>query len=159
MPRARCVDPEPSHELETVGEVAAGRLYRLRAATSLITPDIARRLKSKNRASEQPGAVYFCFFPPRTDDEDGIGRFFRHWGGEALYVCHEDDPITSPTISCVGRPCIVDDGSDRVLQIRSPQVRITMRAERYLYSCAQQEFGSEDEVAIVRSIRSRILQR
>ena len=51
MPRARCVDPEPSHELETVGEAAAGRLYRLRAASSLITPDIARRLKSKNRPS------------------------------------------------------------------------------------------------------------
>ena len=34
-----------------------------------------------------------------------------------------------------------------------------MRAEPYLYGCAQQEFGREDEVAIVRSIRSRILQR
>ena len=88
-------------------EMLASRIDAL-VKTSLITPDIARRLKSKNRASEQSGAVYFCFFPPRNDDEDGIGRFFRHWGGEALYVCHEDDPITSPASSCVGTPCIVE---------------------------------------------------
>ena len=88
-------------------EMLASRIDGL-VKTSLITPDIARRLKSENRASEQSGGVYFCFFPPRNDDEGAIGRFFRHWGGEALYVYHEDDPITSPAISCVGTPCIVE---------------------------------------------------
>ena len=88
-------------------EMLANRIDAL-VKTSLITPDIARRLKSENRASEQSRAIYFCFFPPRNADEDGIGRFFRHWGGEALYVCHENDPITSPAISCVGTPCIVE---------------------------------------------------
>ena len=49
-----------------------------------------------------------CFYPPRNAGEGGIGRFFRHWGGEALYVCHENDPHTSPAISCIGTPCIVE---------------------------------------------------
>ena len=41
MPRARCVDSEPSHELETAGEAAAGRLYRLRAALGARLPPSA----------------------------------------------------------------------------------------------------------------------
>ena len=90
-------------------EMLASRIDSL-VKTGLTTPDIARRLKSENQASEKYRArtICFCFFPPRNAGEDGVGRFFRHWGGEALYVCHENDPITSPAISCVGTPCIVE---------------------------------------------------
>ena len=75
----------------------------------LIAPDIAERLKSKNQADKNYRArkVWFCFFPPRNAGEHGIKRFFRHWGGEALYVCHENDPLTSHAISCIGLPRIV----------------------------------------------------
>ena len=68
--------------------------------TNVIEPDVARRLKSENHAGEErrAGMVWFCFSPPGNVDEDGIGRFFRHWGGEALYVCHEDDPVTSTVL-------------------------------------------------------------
>ena len=71
---------------------------------NLITADVARRLKSENQAGEEyrAGMAWFCFFPPGNVDEHGIGRFFHHWGGEALYVCHEDDPVTSPAL---GRAC------------------------------------------------------
>ena len=78
--------------------------------TGEITSDIARRLKSENEAGAEyrAGMIAFCFYPPGNAGEDGIGRFFRHWGGEALYVCHENDPVTSPAISCIGTPCIVE---------------------------------------------------
>ena len=75
-----------------------------------ISPDVARLLKSTNQADEEyrAGRVCFCFFPPEKAGESGIGRFFRHWGGEALYNSHENDPITSPAISGIGTPCIVE---------------------------------------------------
>ncbi|MFJ7352741.1 hypothetical protein ACIQWS_01100 [Phyllobacterium sp. NPDC097923] len=79
-------------------------------ATGQITDDVSRRLKVRNQSSDpnRAGRVWFCFFPPRIAGEHGIERFFRHWGGEALYNLHEDDPITSPAISGVGTPCIVE---------------------------------------------------
>ena len=78
--------------------------------TDLIAPDVARRLMSENQAAEEyrAGMVWFCFFPPGNVDEDRIGRFFHHWGGEALYVCHEDDPVTSPVLRRIGTPCLVE---------------------------------------------------
>ncbi len=80
--------------------VEAGQLAR----------DIARRLKAENQARElnRAGMVWFCFFPPRLAGESGIERFFRHWGGEALYNSHEYDPVTSPAISCIGMPSLVE---------------------------------------------------
>jgi hypothetical protein len=75
-----------------------------------ITSDIARRLKGRNQGSDtnRAGMVWFCFFPPRLAGESGIERFFRHWGGEVLYNSHEDDPITSPVISGIGTPSIIE---------------------------------------------------
>jgi hypothetical protein len=75
-----------------------------------ITREVALRLIAKNQAGEtnRAGMIWFCFFPPRVAGESGIERFFRHWGGEALYNSHEDDPITSPAISVIGTPSIVE---------------------------------------------------
>ena len=75
-----------------------------------ITPNVARRLKSENQSDEEnrAGIVWFCFFPPLIAGEGGIKRFFRHWGGEALYNSHEDDQITSPVLSRIGTPCLVE---------------------------------------------------
>jgi hypothetical protein len=72
--------------------------------------DIAQRLKVENQASDEnrAGMVCFCFFQPRLAGESGIERFFRHWGGEALHNSHEDDPVTSPAISCIGTPSLVE---------------------------------------------------
>ena len=80
------------------------------AEASLVARDVARRLKSENQADEnnRAGMVWFCFFPPQVAGESGIERFFRHWGGEALYNSHEGDPITSPALSCIGIPCLVE---------------------------------------------------
>lgn len=79
-------------------------------ADGRVTDEIAILLKRRNqsRDSNRAGMVWFCFFPPRIAGESGIERFFRHWGGEALYNSHEDNPITSPAISQVGTPCLIE---------------------------------------------------
>ena len=75
-----------------------------------LAPDVARLLKFRNQADEEnrAGTVWFCFYPPGRAGEHGIGRFFRHWGGEALYNSHERDPVSSQAISCIGKPCLVE---------------------------------------------------
>lgn len=79
-------------------------------ASGDLAPDIAARLKAKHQCGDtnRAGMVWFCFFHPRLAGESGIERFFRHWGGEALYNSHERDPITSPAISVIGTPCVVE---------------------------------------------------
>jgi hypothetical protein len=90
-------------------EMLARRIDALLEAGQ-ITYDIARRLKAENQADEpnRAGMVWFCFFPPRIAGEAGIERFFRYWGGEALYNSHEEDSITSSAISCIGTPSLVE---------------------------------------------------
>lgn len=85
------------------------RIDALVAAGSL-TPQIAISLKAHNQASERSreGMTWFCFYPPRLAGERGIDRFFRHWGGEALYNSHENNPTTSPLLRAIGTPCIVE---------------------------------------------------
>ena len=79
-------------------------------ADGQISPAIAFRLKAKNQSGDwnREGRLWFCFFPPRLAGESGIRRFFRHWGGEALYNYHEDDPEISPVLGSVGTPCVVE---------------------------------------------------
>lgn len=76
----------------------------------LLPGDLADRLKDEHQADDpwRAGRVWFCFFPPLHAGESGIERFFRHWGGEALYNTHEDDPETGMAISTIGLPCIVE---------------------------------------------------
>ena len=78
--------------------------------TNLIEPQVALRLKLENWADEEnrAGIVWFCFYRPGKADEFGIGPFFRHWGGEALYRCHQDDPVTSPILRRIGTPRVVE---------------------------------------------------
>lgn len=75
----------------------------------LLNASVAEVLKSRNDADDRFRArkVWFCFFPPRRAEENGIGRFFRHWGGEALYRQHEKDPALSPILADIGTPCLV----------------------------------------------------
>ena len=75
-----------------------------------ISKSVAHRLKTENQAddSNRAGLIWFCFFPPRVGGQLGIERFFRHWGGEALYNSHERDPETSVPISSVGVPCLIE---------------------------------------------------
>jgi hypothetical protein len=85
------------------------RIDQLRV-TGMIDEDIANRLKEQNQAHEssRAGMIWFCFFPPRIAGQDGIERFFRSWGGEALYNSHERDPLTGRILTVIGVPCLVE---------------------------------------------------
>jgi hypothetical protein len=74
-----------------------------------LSPDLAERLKARNQAADnnRAGKLWFCFYAPKLAGEGGIGRFFRHWGGEALYNYHEDNRVTSPALRVIGTPRVV----------------------------------------------------
>ncbi len=76
----------------------------------LLDPETAGRLKARNQAADgnRAGMLWFCFYPPRRAGESGIERFFRHWGGEALYNSHEDDPLTAPVLAGLGGACLIE---------------------------------------------------
>jgi hypothetical protein len=110
----RLTDAETDHILRNGMQLpdSAMLIRRIDAlvAAGQITDNILQPLKAKNQSGDKyrAGLVWFCFFSPRLAGEDGIRRFFRHWGGEALYNSHEDDLITSPAIGDIGTPRIVE---------------------------------------------------
>ena len=79
-------------------------------AAGLLQRNHAIRLKAEHQADDpwRAGRVWFCFYPPFRAGEFGIERFFRHWGGEALYNSHEDDVETGGALAAIGRPCIIE---------------------------------------------------
>lgn len=100
-----------------------------------LSSEVAEKLKAEHQADDpwRAGRLWFCFFPPRLSGEEGINRFFRHWGGEALYNSHEDNPITAKAISAIGIPCIVE----AIVSISSlnPNSWLSIKvARRYLIS-------------------------
>lgn len=78
--------------------------------SGLLKEALTERLKAENQVDDEhrAGMIWFCLYPPRLAGQVGIERFFRHWGGEALYNSHEDDPETGAEISDIGRPCLVE---------------------------------------------------
>jgi hypothetical protein len=76
----------------------------------LIAYKIAVRLRTENDADHtyRKGRIWFCFFEPRSAGQHGIERFFRRWGGEALYVAHEEDETTGEVLRTIGRPCLIE---------------------------------------------------
>jgi len=96
----------------------------------LISTRISNRLKTENQAHEsnRAGMVWFCFFPPRVAGQGGIGRFFRHWGGEALYNSHEDDSETSLILRSIGTPAIVE--AEVPISTLAPHSSLDMKVAR-----------------------------
>lgn len=89
--------------------VLEGRIRQLQA-DGILEDGVARRLVAENEAndSNRQGMIWFCFFEPRSAGQSGIERFFRRWGGEALYNSHEDDPATGRVLQSIGRPCLIE---------------------------------------------------
>ncbi len=63
---------------------------------NLVTENVAERLQTKNQSNHEHRAkkLWFCFLKPKEAGENGIERFLRFWGGEALYGNHEHDAET-----------------------------------------------------------------
>ena len=79
------------------------------AANGGFTPEVATLLnKDQPHEPSREGKIWFCFFPPLRADESGIGDFFKYWGGEALYNCHDCNREVAPVIEKVGTPCIIE---------------------------------------------------
>lgn len=76
----------------------------------LVSNVVARMLEDQNQAndSNRAGMIWFCFFKPYIAGESGLCRFFRSWGGEALYNHHERNPTTGPILQQIGKPCVVE---------------------------------------------------
>lgn len=97
----------------------------------LISSKIAQFLLAKNQSDEKNRAnmIWFCFFSPHIAGEGGIKRFFRHWGGEALYNSHEDHPVSGYAIAKIGIPCIVEANVplSSLAKYRTPVTKIIRR--------------------------------
>lgn len=104
------IDKIRQHGMEPPGlDMLCQRIDDLENA-SVCSPNIATRLRRENMAdvSNRAGKIWFCFFPPHVAGESGIQRFFRRWGGEALYNFHESDPETGNILTQIGRPCLIE---------------------------------------------------
>lgn len=104
-----------------------------------LSPEVSGHLIQSNEASaaNRTGRIWFCFFPPRGAGERGIGRFFRHWGGEVLYNSHEDNPVTSSILRTIGTPCLVE--ADVPISSLAPGFRLATHIVRnYLASHGHQ---------------------
>ena len=75
----------------------------------LIPSALASRLREENQAADQfRRGLWFMFYNPSTLDQGDTERFFRSWGGEALYNSHEDDPETGPLLRQLGMPVLIE---------------------------------------------------
>jgi hypothetical protein len=110
----RLTDAEVSTIVSHGMQLPDGAMLRRRidalVEAGALARDVGAELAARNQADDSNRArrLWFCFFPPRLAGEHGIGRFFRHWGGEALYNSHERDAGTSPLLRAIGTPCIVE---------------------------------------------------
>lgn len=110
----RLTDDEISSIMASGLKLPDARMLNCRINTvekaGMIEPEIAQMLKENHQAddSNRAGMLWFCFYRPRVAGEDCIERFFRHWGGEALYNSHEDNSATSPSLCSIGTSCLIE---------------------------------------------------
>lgn len=130
----RLTDDEIEQIIESGMDLPDGTLLRRRVdaivASGQLSRNVGERLAAANQAddSNRSGRLWFTFFPPRRAGEGGIGRFFRHWGGEALYNSHENDPVTSPILRLIGTPCVIE--ADVPVASLAPGVRLATKVVR-----------------------------
>lgn len=75
----------------------------------MVTPEVGQLLKCTNQADEcaRANRLWFCFFEPALAGQHGIERFFKYWGGEALYNSHENDAVSGEVLRSIGIPCVI----------------------------------------------------
>lgn len=90
------------------GDSLKQRILRLESAQE-IDRAVAQKLLSCNQADDSNRAfmLWFCFFEPHLAGFYGIHRFFKSWGGEALYNSHENQKTTGDALKEIGIPCII----------------------------------------------------
>jgi hypothetical protein len=69
------------------------------------SPHIARTLS--DQTGNRTGRLCYCPNVSTLRYDSGVYRLFRCWGGEALYLGHEDGPHFMPALRLIGSPKIV----------------------------------------------------
>jgi hypothetical protein len=65
------------------------------------------KTKLSDNWGDRTGMLWFCSTKSTLLEEFYVHRFFRSWGGEAIYVGHEEDSKISDRLRQIGRPCII----------------------------------------------------
>jgi hypothetical protein len=60
-----------------------------------------------NKHGNRTGMIWFCPNRSTLRDASGVFRLFRSWGGEAVYLGHEEDENVAAVLARIGEPCIV----------------------------------------------------
>jgi hypothetical protein len=89
-------------------ETLATRLERRIRAGGISAAEAQRFANDHKANDEHRQMLWFIFSRSLLRDEGGVGRLFTSWGGEALYVCHEQDDCTGPVLRSIGKPCIIE---------------------------------------------------
>lgn len=71
--------------------------------------DVASRLRAEHQGGQRnrSGMLWFGFSRD-LPGEGATNRFFRYWGGEAMYWAHENDKRVASALQSMGRPTIID---------------------------------------------------
>lgn len=95
--------------LEVLSVALLERRLEALLAEDGISSSVHTALMEQHQASDENRAsmLWFGFTRRPLRDEWGIARFFRSWGGEALYNSHEDRKTTGPALRIPGRPSII----------------------------------------------------
>ncbi|MEJ0084997.1 MAG: hypothetical protein WDO72_04915 [Pseudomonadota bacterium] len=60
-----------------------------------------------NLHGNRTGMIWFCPNRSTLQESSGVYRLFRSWGGEAVYLGHEEDEKIAAVLAGIGTPCIV----------------------------------------------------
>ena len=60
-----------------------------------------------DQLDSRTGKIHFCASRTTLRDDNAVFRYFRSWGGEALYRGHEQDSRLAHVLGRIGVPCIV----------------------------------------------------
>jgi hypothetical protein len=84
-------------------QVLTGRIKVLEKA-GILSSTVADKLIGDNEADGRyrKNMLHFVFQSPHFEGHGGIGRFFKSWGGEALYNSHEENSETGPVLRKIG---------------------------------------------------------
>lgn len=96
--------------LEVLSEELIERRINALVADGGITEDQAKRLLAKNQVHERnrAGMAWFCFYLAHQVRENGVRPLLEHWGGEALYNTHAEDPELGTLLRTLGHPALVE---------------------------------------------------
>jgi hypothetical protein len=96
--------------------------------------------KSLSNESERQNSTFWILGQAPLREEDNVGRLFSHWGGEAIYLAHEEEPLGA-VLRSLGAAAIVEACVPHAM-LRVEQALFNSIGEALRYSVA---YGSTPE--------------